>query len=103
MKNQPTQIRLTQQATSLEIDWEDGTTTRLAAATLRAACRCGPCRSAAARTGHSTQPVIPPTDLRITLIEPQGPNSVNLQFSDGHTRGIFPFPYLRSLSAEEAS
>lgn len=102
MNDQPAQIRLTQQATLLEIDWEDGTTTRFSAAALRVACSCTLCRSTAAKAGHADQPAKPSPDLRITLIEPMGPNSINLQFSDGHTRGIFPFPYLRSLSAEKA-
>ena len=102
MNDQPVGIRLTQQATLLEIDWKDGATTRLSATTLRAACHCTLCRSAAAKTGHVNQAEDFSPDLSITLIEPMGANSINLQFSDGHIRGIFPFPYLRSLSAEKA-
>ena len=105
MNDQPVGIRLTQQTTLLEIDWEDGATTRLTAAALRVACRCTLCRRAAAKAGHADpaeKPTPPSPDLCITLIEAMGPNSINLQFSDGHARGIFPFPYLCSLSAEKA-
>ena len=98
MHDQPAEIRLTQQATQLEIDWKDGTATRFSAAALRVACRCAICKSAAVKAAHADQSANPVPDMRITLIESMGPNSINLQFSDGHTRGIFPFAYLRSLS-----
>ncbi|HYQ49053.1 MAG TPA: DUF971 domain-containing protein, partial [Pseudomonas sp.] len=34
--------------------------------------------------------------VRIERVEPQG-YGVQLVFSDGHERGIYPWPYLREL------
>jgi len=42
-------------------------------------------------------------DLEIADVQPYGPAAVNLRFSDGHDRGIFPFPYLASLGADTPS
>jgi len=89
-----------QQASLLEMDWSDGTTTRLSASTLRGYCRCALCMSVKPTADGTVQPAKQYPDIRITLIEAMGSNAINLQFSDGHDRGIFPFSYLRSLSAE---
>jgi DUF971 family protein len=41
-------------------------------------------------------------DITVLAALPCGPNAVQLQFSDGHDRGIFPFPYLLELRDELA-
>lgn len=38
-------------------------------------------------------------DLSIETIQPVGAFGVNLRFSDGHDKAVFPFVYLRELSA----
>jgi DUF971 family protein len=43
--------------------------------------------------GSSSQP-----GLRITEIHPVGAYGVQLVFSDGHDRGIYPWTYLRELT-----
>lgn len=101
MSDQPTEIRLTKQSSLLELDWEDGTTTRFTAAALRGFCRCAHCRSATRQLAHAGHLAKQYPGMCITLIEPMGMNAINLQFSDGHTRGIFRFTYLRSLSVQE--
>ncbi|WP_172329442.1 DUF971 domain-containing protein [Mangrovicoccus sp. HB161399] len=37
-------------------------------------------------------------DLKITALEGVGDYGVNVHFSDGHERAIYPFSYLRELS-----
>jgi prepilin-type processing-associated H-X9-DG protein len=39
----------------------------------------------------------------VTQIDPLGGYAVNLGFSDGHARGIFPWVYLRDLAREAAA
>lgn len=36
-------------------------------------------------------------DIRITGVYPVGAFGVNVHFSDGHEKAIYPFPYLREL------
>jgi prepilin-type processing-associated H-X9-DG protein len=40
----------------------------------------------------------PPADLTITGLASVGRYAVNLAFSDGHARGIYPWAYLRELA-----
>jgi DUF971 family protein len=67
----------------------------LAAASLRAACRCAQCRRAQI---DGTFPATFP-GLTIASAAPIGLYAVNLTFSDGHARGIFPWSYLEELAA----
>jgi DUF971 family protein len=40
-----------------------------------------------------------PDPLRITAVREIGAYGVNIAFSDGHDRGIYPWTYLRTLAA----
>ncbi|EJN36940.1 hypothetical protein PMI38_03628 [Pseudomonas sp. GM84] len=75
----------------LLLQWPDGERT-LSHARLRGACPCSQCR--AARLAGSITVV--PAEVRIERVEPQG-YGVQLVFSDGHERGIYPWAYLRDL------
>ena len=79
----------------LEIVWSDGVIAVLPHQLLREACRCAHCLSAL-RAG-TLLPVAPGTTL--DLIEPYGPAALRLGFDDGHSRGLYPFEYLRQLPA----
>lgn len=74
--------------------WEDGSASCLPAATLRAHSRS----AETVRAGIDGLAPALPDDLAITAVEPVGAYAVNLAFSDGHDRGIFPWPYLRALA-----
>ena len=82
---------------ALTLQWHDGPSS-LAAAVLRASCRCAPCQSARLR-GETIE-----IDARVVLVDAQpiGHYAVQLRFSDGHERGIYPWAYLRELSDERA-
>ena len=88
----PDEIRLAKDRAGLEIRWRDGVTHRLGAKTLRAHCR----------SATATRRIVEGTSadfdaVRITGIEPVGSYAVHLAFSDGETRGIYPWPLLRRL------
>lgn len=68
---------------------------RLSAAALRAACRCSACRHAAL-TGAGRDV---PSDVGVARIAPMGGHAVNIVFSDGHDRGVFPWDFLFRLAA----
>ena len=75
-----------------------GRARRLGAEQLRAACRCAGC-TAARRLGG---PVAAAAGIRINAALPVGGYGLNIGFSDGHARGLFPFTYLDELVAEKA-
>jgi len=79
----------------LEIVWSDGVTAVLPHRLLREACRCAHCL-AAIRSGAAA-PVA--AGIRLDLIEPYGSGTLRLGFDDGHSRGLYPFEYLRELPA----
>ncbi|MHC2020014.1 gamma-butyrobetaine hydroxylase-like domain-containing protein [Methylobacterium sp. CM6247] len=94
----PREIRLTKGSRRLDVRWEDGTLSSLSAATLRAGSRS----AGSVRASVDAVPSVPTADLVIRDVLPVGAYAVNLVFSDGHDRGIFPWSYLRTL-AEGAS
>jgi DUF971 family protein len=90
----PTELRLRDAGRRLEIDWPDTPGVALAATALRAACRCADCTRA--RVDGKPAPADP--DMAIRAIDPIGGYAVNLTFSDGHARGIFPWEFLREVA-----
>jgi len=78
----------------LELTWQDHTTHRLSHALLRSRCRCGGCEQQS-RTGRRAE--VPP-DIRLDDIRPVGDKGLNLVFSDGHGRGIYPWAYFREIA-----
>jgi DUF971 family protein len=81
----------------LRLVWPDRRLT-LSASRLRAACRCADCRRA--RIDGAADP--PAASLMLTDVRLVGDHALNIAFSDGHDRGIYPWSYLREL-ADEAS
>ncbi|MEP3639921.1 MAG: DUF971 domain-containing protein [Paracoccaceae bacterium] len=78
----------------LIVEWEEGGATQLSAAVLRQQ----------ARDAHSRRTIIDQgeiaiaPDLTITGLAQVGVSGLNVTFSDGHDRAIYPFVYLRELS-----
>ncbi|MBN3818806.1 DUF971 domain-containing protein, partial [Paraburkholderia sp. Se-20369] len=65
---------------------------------LRAACPCAGCRAQRLAGG----PAQSPPGVMVTAIHPMG-YGVQLVFSDGHARGIYPWPYIASLGAADVN
>ena len=79
----------------LELVWQDRSRARLAHPLLRSACRCAGCEQQFRLSGRRAE--VPP-DIRLDDIRPIGDKALNLVFTDGHGRGIYPWAYLRELS-----
>ena len=90
----PSLLELNRRAGTLDMVW-DGVPASLAHGALRAACRCTECESAR-RHLRPTRPIAP--DVALTAAEPVGSVGLQLFFSDGHERGIYPWPYLYALA-----
>jgi DUF971 family protein len=94
----PDSIAISDDARQLTIALASGQTLSLNAERLRAACRCAHCR----RAHYDNTFPERFEGVAIDRCEPMGHYGINIVFSDGHARGIFPWTYLASLS-EDAS
>ncbi len=76
----------------LTVRWAEGARVVASAAALRAACRCAECLASAggmAIEEHAT--------VKLTGATPVGQYAIQLSFSDGHERGIYPWNLLYEL------
>ena len=90
----PTEIRLDASRTQLSVTWDNGVTSTYAASALRDRAR----DAGSVRTAINDWAVPATPDLTITAVDPIGNYAVRLAFSDGHDRGIFPWPYLAEIA-----
>ena len=97
MPDQPRELRLDQSAANMRIEWPDRVST-LPFRLLRERCPCAECRSVRNKGGT----IEAAAAVRVDDIVPYGANAIQLVFSDGHARGIFPFAYLRELDESAA-
>jgi DUF971 family protein len=73
----------------LRLNWPDGREQRLDHVELRKQCPCSQCRA------FRLQGLTVQVDARVRVVEVNAQGyGVQLVFSDGHERGIFPWAYL---------
>jgi DUF971 family protein len=90
----PEEITLNGQARALELAW-GGRHAVLSYRALRRSCRCSLCEQAR----RSTDSVLPvAADVTLLRVEPLGATALQLIFSDGHERGIYPWSYLKEMA-----
>lgn len=100
--DQPTEVLIHQRSRRLELRWPSGYGVSLGHARLRQACKCAWCEGPRRRSGEGTNS--PPTnataeaEVTITRVTPIGDVGLQLHFSDGHDRGIYPWSYLHTLA-----
>ena len=94
--NPPTPVDIVDHQGSgvLEIGWTDGAKSLLPHRLLRTQCRCAGCEQRRRRGDVLPDPE---AALRLVCIDPVGEYGLSLVFSDGHDRGIYPWPLLRQL------
>lgn len=92
----PTEVVLHQATGRLELRWVNGVGANFGARTLREACKCATCENRR-RAGH---PPVAPVDTAFAQLHPIGDMGLQLVFTDGHDRGIYPWPYLHQLSLD---
>lgn len=89
----PTNLHFRRKSQRLELIWEDGTIDKLDTTGLREACLCSSCRAAKLQNLFAlVEPV------RVTEFRFLGIAGLQIVFSDGHERGVFPWRYLRELA-----
>jgi DUF971 family protein len=96
----PVEIRLGKDRKTLTVRFDDGVGVALPAEYLRVL------SPSAEVQGHSREQRVTvggKIDVAITAVDPVGNYAVRLTFSDGHSTGIFAWPYLRRLGDERDS
>ena len=81
------------------IEWGDGLRSIYDVRELRLACGCAECVDE--WTGENRlDPDAVPDDVRPVKIEPVGRYAIQIEWSDAHASGIYPFRRLRQLAEE---
>jgi len=87
---------------SIEIAWSDGRKASYTPRLLRDACPCATCREQRVQpAAPSLLTVLKPEDLAplaIAGMKPVGQYAYSIEFSDGHSSGIYTLEYLRELA-----
>jgi prepilin-type processing-associated H-X9-DG protein len=93
----PTYIAVSEDLGFLGLTTAAGETLRLGAKRLRSACKCAHCLRA------RIDGVFPTgfDGIAITQVSPIGDYAINIAFSDGHARGIYPWAFLLGLHETE--
>ena len=82
---------------TLSIRWADGEESLFEVRELRLACGCAQCVDE--WTGEDRlQPAAVPEDVHPRRIESVGRYAIQVEWSDGHASGIYPFRRLRGLA-----
>ncbi|MBI3732663.1 MAG: DUF971 domain-containing protein [Chloroflexi bacterium] len=98
----PEEIALDMTQRILQIKWQDGHISQYGFDALRRACPCAECRP----WTHGGGAVgVMPDKVRLAtgdIVSPQdvsfvGSYALNIHFADGHTTGIYTWPYLRDI------
>jgi ATP-binding protein involved in chromosome partitioning len=92
----PTQIRQGGPR-ELAIRWSDGRESIYDVRDLRLACGCARCVDEWTGEGR-LDPSTVPADVHPLRIEPVGRYAIQIEWSDGHASGIYPFARLRELA-----
>ena len=100
----------------VDIEWGDGHASHFDFVYLREKCPCATCNEERDKKAHATVPAGPGPSLpglgpSLPMFKPKatarqakavGNYAIQIDFSDGHTTGIYSFDYLRTICPCEA-
>jgi len=87
-------------ASHVEIEFEDGVIARFELAPLRLACPCAECNSRRQKDEPVSKSVMEGGPISITNAELAGNGGLSLDWSDGHSTGIYAWTVLRQWMDE---
>jgi len=90
----PDTVVLTADRARLRLTWHDGEAAEVGAERLRAACRCAWCTRARIDGTFAASF----DGVTIERLAPIGGYAINVIFTDGHARGVYPWSYLHKLA-----
>jgi DUF971 family protein len=83
---------------ALQVSWPGGTQAVIPARTLRERCPCAGCIEEF--TGKKLlDPATIPDDIHAVSIQPVGNYAIQVEWSDGHSTGLYTWATLRSIGA----
>jgi DUF971 family protein len=83
---------------AIQVSWPGGELMAIPARTLRCACPCAGCVEE--MTGKKLlDPATVPEDIRPLAIEPVGNYAIKIDWSDGHSTGLFTWATLRAIGS----
>lgn len=96
MKPAPQEIKSS--TDGLFIRWNDGHQSRYPGRDLRMSCRCAGCVD---EWTHESllKPELIPKDIKPKKIDVVGSYAIHIDWSDGHSTGIYSYDYLREICA----
>jgi ATP-binding protein involved in chromosome partitioning len=83
-------------ARTLAITWADGHVSEYPVRALRLACGCAECVDEWSGEGRLDEAAVP-AEVAPVRIQPVGRYAIQIEWSDGHATGIYPFRRLREL------
>ena len=95
----PIEIKIIRSGQAILVSWSDGTSSHISAPTLRA--KSGSARSLSQRIKNGGD--IHDANLTIDNVSVVGSYAINVKFSDGYDKGIFPWSMLREIASSELS
>lgn len=87
-------VNISEDGKSLIVEWQSGNQDIIDARRLW--CDCPSAHAHRRRMEHPD--IEPDANLRIASVAPIGLYAINIRFSDGHDRGIYPWSFLRKLA-----
>ena len=101
---QPEHIAISK-SKGIQIDWKDGHHSQYALAYLRDQCPCASCTGAHGtepqKSNYSAPEQSPFQMFKLTLkmlnVEPVGHYAIRIDWSDGHSTGIYSYDHLRKI------
>ena len=95
---EPMDVRLSEDARSLEIEWSDGHTTTTRIHNLRWKCPCAECSGEMGQKGRlATIKVLPTSEYELLGIQPIGRYALAPVWKSGHDKGLYTYALLRNL------
>ncbi len=99
-------IQVYRDESRVDIAWADGHASSYPFAGLRGICPCVECRGGHGNMGQPVGPFSmeesPAAGVGLSGVEMAGSYALRIQWSDGHSTGIYTWPFLRSLCPCEA-
>ncbi len=86
---------------SLFIKWDDESETDISLTLLRRLCPCATCKTERELEGKNYFPIFNQSQVTIKSVNSVGSYAITISWKDGHSTGIYEYPYLRMLSQEK--